>query len=147
MSFDRVDRLVAITFVTLTVATAGMLFDWWQVVYYAIPILATVFMLMGSLNRRDRWPRAGVIQVAAFGGVLLLLFAVSHATLDGNGTLGGLPTATAIFFYLIWPVTAVVAPLIYVAIYRTWLRHDLEQTKAECSSYSSLQIPVGGENG
>ncbi|MFD0774673.1 sodium:solute symporter [Streptomonospora algeriensis] len=127
MGAGRVDSLVAATFATIAAATAGMLFDRWFLVYYAVPVLATVFMLMGSLNRRDLWSRAMVARVAVFGAALAVLFAASHAALGGEGTLGGLPTSTAIFFYVIWPVTAVVAPLLYTTLYRTWLRHDLEE--------------------
>ncbi|MDT0300901.1 sodium:solute symporter family protein [Streptomonospora wellingtoniae] len=131
---DRVDSLVAATFATIAAATAGMLFDLWFLVYYAVPVLAAVFMLMGSLNRRDLWSRPMVGQVAAFGAALVVLFAVAHVTLDGTGTLGGLPTSTAIFLYVVWPVTAVVAPLLYTTLYRTWLRHDLEESPGRDSA-------------
>jgi sodium/proline symporter len=138
-SLDRVDTLVALCFVTIAAATAGMFFDWWQSVYYAVPALATVLMLIGSLNRHDRWSRTGVLQVVGFGAVTVLLFAVAHATLGGGSSLGGLPTTTAVFFYVIWPLTAVAAPLIFVSVYQTWLRHDLAEITADQASHP---VPV-----
>lgn len=123
----RADALVAAIVVTIAAATAGMLFDWWFLVYYAIPALTTVLMLMGSLNRSDLWSKAMVGQVTAFGTTLVVLLAIAHVALGGGGTLGGLPTSMAILLYVVWPVTAVVGPLLYTTLYSTWLRHDLQE--------------------
>jgi sodium/proline symporter len=134
LGLGRVDALVAVSFVAIAIASAGMMFDWWLAVYYAIPVLTAVFMLMGSLNMRDGWSRSMVAQVSAFGLALVALFAVSHATLNGEGTLGGLPTSTAVMVYVIWPLTAVVAPLLYTPLYQTWLRHDLGESPSRTSA-------------
>lgn len=44
--------------------------------------------------------------------------------------LGGLPTATAIFVYMIWPLIAVGAPLVYAAVHQSWLMKDLTDDTA-----------------
>ena len=123
----RVDALVAACFVIVAAATVGMVLDWWQPVYYAVPLLATALMLLGALNRVDAWRGSVVAQVVAFGGITTVLFALAHATADGSGSFGGLPVTTGIFFYLLWPVTVLVPSLIYVGLYRSWLRHDLTE--------------------
>ncbi|GAB4084493.1 hypothetical protein GCM10028784_11230 [Myceligenerans cantabricum] len=127
MSIDRTDKLVAVVLVAVAAATAGMLWDQWQVVYYSIPVMVTVFMLLGSLNRHDRWHVASVAAVLAFGGILAVLFVVAQVTLRGSGTLGGLPTSSAVVLYAIWPLTTVGAPLLYALVYQVWLRHDVEE--------------------
>ncbi|OLT04034.1 hypothetical protein BJF90_24305 [Pseudonocardia sp. CNS-004] len=76
---DRIDRMVAVCFVTMLVAVAGMFFDVWRLVYYAIPVLTGLFMLMGALDKRDEWRTSVVAPVAAFGGALLVLFAIADA--------------------------------------------------------------------
>ncbi|WP_432479494.1 hypothetical protein [Nocardioides sp. GXQ0305] len=124
---DRMDKLVAVVAGASAVAVVGMFFDRWTLVYYAVPVLTTVLLLMGALDRRDQWSRQGLVGVSAFGALLVVLFVASHLTLDREGSFGGLPTATAIFVYLIWPVTSVVAPLLYAVVYQTWLRRDLEE--------------------
>lgn len=134
MTLDRVDKLVGVCCVATGLAVLGMLADWWPLVYYPVPVLATVFLLMGSLNRRGEWSRPALLQVSAFGAVLLGLFVVSHLALDSGTSLGGLPTATAVFVYLIWPFTTVVAPLLYVFVFHTWLRHDLADAPATRST-------------
>lgn len=134
MSIDRTDALVAAIFVATTAAAVGMFFDVWHLVYYAIPSLATLFMLMGSLNRHDEWKPGATARIMAFGVVLTALFVVSNATLHGSGVLGGLPTSTAVFVYGIWPVTSVVGPLLFAWVYQTWLRHDVDDARARTAT-------------
>ncbi|WP_375000457.1 sodium:solute symporter [Aeromicrobium sp. CTD01-1L150] len=136
-SNGRIDRLVMACLVILTVATAGMVLDWWQPVYYAIPVSVTLFMFLGALNTANQWSSSGVAQICTFGCVMLLGFVAAHATLDSSGTLGGLPTATAIFFYLVWPFTAVAAPLVFTSVYHSWLSRDLIEVDAAAQRRSS----------
>lgn len=131
MSVDRVDRLVLSCFVVTTAAIVGMVFDYWQLVYYSIPILTVLFMLMGALNRKQRWPGAPVIGVIAFGASFLALFVIADVALYADSRIGGLPAATAVFLYVIWPVTTVAAPLLFAWVYHNWLRHDVEDAEPE----------------
>ncbi|QBR93108.1 sodium:solute symporter family protein [Nocardioides euryhalodurans] len=135
----RVDTLVAVAFLTIGAATAGMVWDWWQPVYYAVPVLTTSMMLLGALNRAGRWSRSSVTQIALFGAATLVLFAAAHATAEGTGTIGGLPTTTALFFYVLWPLTTVVPSLIFVSVYRGWLRHDLVDLPTAGPAQASLE--------
>ncbi|WP_199433671.1 hypothetical protein [Qaidamihabitans albus] len=129
MGVDRVDRLVLFCFTTTTVAIVGMAFDYWQLVYYSIPVLTALFMLMAALNRREEWSRPVVVGVAVFGGVMLTLFVAGNVALHTDGRIGGLPVATAVFLYAIWPVTTVAAPLLFAWAYHKWLRHDVEDAE------------------
>jgi sodium/proline symporter len=122
---DRIDRMVAVCFVAMLVALVGMLFDVWRLVYYAIPVLTVLFMLMGALDKRDEWRASVVAPVAAFGGVLLVLFAIADAVLYTDVMFGGLPAATGTFLYVIWPVATVGGSLLFAWVYQAWLRHDL----------------------
>ncbi|MBB3663006.1 MULTISPECIES: hypothetical protein [Prauserella salsuginis group] len=134
MSIDRTDALVAAIFVVVTGVTVGVVFDVWHLVYYAIPSLVTVFMLMGSLNRRDEWKPGATARIVSFGAVLTMLFVVSNATLHSSGVIGGLPASTAVFVYVIWPLTSVVGPLLFAWVYHTWLRHDVDDAEAHSAT-------------
>ncbi|MBA8824234.1 hypothetical protein FHX42_001563 [Saccharopolyspora lacisalsi] len=131
MSIDRTDKLVGACFAATTAATVGMFSNYWPVVYYSIPVLVTLFMLMGSLDKRDEWNPPATAGIVSFGLVLVLLFGVANAALHDGGIIGGLPTSTAVFVYAIWPVATVVGPLVFAWVYHTWLRHDLEDTDAQ----------------
>ncbi|PXY27793.1 hypothetical protein [Prauserella muralis] len=134
MRVDRVDRLVLLCFVATAVAVVGMVFDYWQLVYYAIPVLTALFLFMAALDRRDAWSTPVLAGVAAFGGVLLALFVAGNVLLHTDGWIGGLPAATAVFLYAVWPVTTVAAPLLYAWVYHTWLRHDVEDAEPESAA-------------
>ncbi|WP_460745878.1 hypothetical protein [Nocardiopsis oceani] len=131
MKLDRTDTLVAVCFAITATATVGMFFDVWHLVYYAIPALITLLMLIGSLNMRHEWSATVVVSLLSFGAVLTLLFAAAHATLHGSGYWGGLPTSSALVFYAIWPFTTVVGPLLFTLVYQKWIRHDFEESQPE----------------
>ncbi len=125
MRFDRMDALVLIVTVASLGTLLGSLFDFWATVYYSLPLLTAAFMLMGALNLSDAWHPANLALIAGFCVVMAGLFIAAHATLDSTSLLGGLPIATAIFFYMIWPFTAIGGPLIYAAVHKSWLIKDL----------------------
>lgn len=126
MNHDRVDALVGVFFAVTLVAALGMLFDIWQAVYYAVPALVAVFMLIGSLNARNEWSTQHLRPVLGFAAVLFLLFVAAGLTLESSASWGGLPISSAIFLYLVWPVTVVVAPLIYAYVYTGWLGREVD---------------------
>lgn len=134
MNLDRTDKLVAVCFAIIAAATVGMFFDIWPLVYYAIPALVTLLILMGSLNLRHEWSKTVVVSVLSFGAVLTLLFAASHATLYSSGFLGGLPTSSALIFYGIWPFATLAGPLLFVMVYQKWIRHDFEESEPESAA-------------
>ncbi|SMX90822.1 Sodium:solute symporter family protein [Brevibacterium sp. 239c] len=124
--FDRTDVLVLIVTLACLATAVGSLFDTWQALYYAIPVIAFVMMLFGALNSTDKWSRANVVLISAFSAVLIGLFILAHAFFGSSAMLGGLPTTTAVFVYVIWPWTAVGAPLVYAAVHKSWLMRDME---------------------
>lgn len=130
MKLDRIDALVAVFTVATFVAAVGMIFDVWQGVYYSIPVFSFLFMLIGSLNARDEWSPQALVPVVAFGVVLAGLFVVAGVLIESDTTWGGLPAATAVFTYLVWPVSVVGAPLAYAAVYQGWLSRDAGMEKA-----------------
>lgn len=129
MRMDRADALVAFCFALTAVATIGISFDLWQLVYYPIPLLVTLFMMMGALDEKDTWSRAAITWILVFGLVLTLLFAAADAMLRGEVLIGGLPASTAIFLYALWPFSTVAGPLLYALVYRIWIRHGLDTTE------------------
>lgn len=126
MKLDRVDRLVLVCFVIMVASIVGMVFDFWRLVYYAIPAMTALFMLLGGLNKREGWSRAVVGPAAVFGGLMLVLFVIADALLGSDAFFGGLPAATGVFLYVIWPVTTVAGGLLFAWVYHKWLRHDLD---------------------
>lgn len=125
MKLDRTDIVVAAVSVATLVAAIGMLFDVWQAVYYAIPVLALLFMLLGSLNARDEWSPRALVPVLAFWLPLTALFVAAAVLIENSGELWGLPVSTGIFVYLIWPLSTVGAPLTYAVVYSRWLARDM----------------------
>jgi len=127
MKLDRTDALVAVLTVATLFATVGMLFDIWQAVYYAVPACALLFMLLGSLNARNEWSPRALVPVLVFWVVLAALLVVAAVSLGSGRHLGGLPLSTGVFLYLVWPVSAIGAPLAYALVYSRWLARDLEE--------------------
>lgn len=125
MKLDRTDALVGGVSAASLLAATGMLFDIWQAVYYAIPVLVLLFMLLGSLNARAAWSRGALVPVFAFWVVLTGLFVTGAALMGSSARLGGLPASTGVFLYVIWPVSTIGAPLVYARVYSRWLAVDL----------------------
>lgn len=126
MSHQRVDALVGSFFVVTLIATVGMLFDVWQAVYYAVPALVALFMLIGSLNARNEWSPRHLRPVLGFSVVVLALFVAAGVSLESSATWGGLPVSTAIFVYALWPATVLGAPLVYAYVYTGWLSREVD---------------------
>lgn len=124
---DRTDVLVFVVTLAALSTAIGSMFDIWQAVYYMIPVLALVFMLMGALNSRDKWKTPNVVLISGFSAVTLGLFIVGEFFINSSAMMGGLPATTAVFVYLIWPWTAIGGPLVYAAVHRSWLMRDLDR--------------------
>ncbi len=127
MKLDRIDVLVAAITAATLLATIGMLADVWQIVYYALPVFVLLFMLMGSLNSRDRWSARSLTPVIAFSTVLTALFITAGVLLESTMRFGGMPIASGLFLYVIWPLTVFGAPLTYALVYSRWLAPDLSE--------------------
>ncbi len=127
MKLDKIDALVAAVTAATLIAAVGMLFDIWQAVYYSIPVFVLLFMLLGSLNARDAWSTRTLVPVVAFGLVVTALFVAAGVLIDSTETLGGLPVSTAIFLYVLWPLSVVGGPLVYALVYRSWLAKDVRR--------------------
>ncbi|GAA1051894.1 hypothetical protein [Dietzia natronolimnaea] len=134
MKLDRTDVLVLVIGIASLGTALGSLFDIWHAVYYAVPLLTVAFMLMGSLSLDGAWHPANLTMIVAFCAVLAGLFVAAQFALGSGGMLGGLPVSTAIFVYMIWPLTAVGAPLVYAAVHKSWLMHDLTQDSPTLAS-------------
>lgn len=134
MKLDKTDVLVLVIGIASLGTALGSLFDVWPAVYYAVPILTVAFMLMGALNLSGAWHRANVTLISVFCALLFVLFVAAQMTLESTSLLGGLPIATAIFVYMIWPLTAIGAPLIYAAVHKSWLMKDLTDDTATLSA-------------
>jgi sodium/proline symporter len=126
----RSDVLVLLVSLAALATAVGSIFDIWQAVYYTVPVLTVVLMLMGALNSSDEWHAPNVVLIGVFSGVLIGLFVVAEIAIDSSAMMGGLPVATGIFVYIIWPWTAVGGPLVYAAIHRSWLLRDIETQDA-----------------
>lgn len=131
MNHDRVDKLVGVFFAVTLVAALGMAFDVWQFVYYAVPLLVAIFMLIGSLNSRNEWSPQHLRPVLGFSAIVLGLFLAAGLGLNSTASWGGLPISTALFLYLIWPLTVVGAPLLYAYVYTGWLGREVDATTDE----------------
>lgn len=125
MKIDRTDVLVLLIGIASLGTALGSIFNIWATVYYAVPLLTVAFMLMGALSLSGAWHRPNLTLIGVFCAALFVLFIAAQVTLESTSLLGGLPIATAIFVYMIWPLTAVGAPLVYAAVHKSWLTKDL----------------------
>lgn len=130
MKLDKTDFLVLVIGIASLGTALGSLFNIWHAVYYAVPLLTVTFMLMGALSLSGAWHRANVTLISVFCAALAALFVAAQVTLNSGGMLGGLPTSTAIFVYMMWPLTAIGAPLVYAAVHKSWLMQDLTDDTA-----------------
>ena len=130
-SLDRTDVLVFIVTLSALATAVGSIFDIWQAVYYTIPVLTVVFMLLGALSSADRWHAPNVALIGAFSAVLIGLFIAAEAVIGSGTMMGGLPLTTAIFVYFVWPWTAIGGPLVYAAVHSSWLLRDLNAEVSE----------------
>lgn len=126
----RSDVLVFLVTLAALSTAVGSIFDVWQAVYYTVPVLTVVFMLMGAMNSTDEWHSPNVILIGVFSAVLIGLFVIAEVLIDSSVMMGGLPVTTGIFVYIIWPWTAVGGPLVYAAVHRSWLLRDIEAQDA-----------------
>lgn len=124
MSWERTDALVAGCTVLCLAMVVGMVSGIWQLPFFATPLLATLLIALGSLNRHSRWGPTGPL-VLGYGIVLFAIFSWVGLTVSDTGTFGGLRTSMGVALYVLWPFVTLTSGLLYAAAYSIWLKHDL----------------------
>lgn len=126
MNRDKVDALMPIVAVLLAAMLVGMVLDVWQLAWFPIPLLATVFIAFGCMNREDRWGPTKP-WLLGFGVVALALFVWAGAgMMSQSPTFGGLSLAMGVTLYVIWPAT-IAATFLYAYLYSRWLSRDVRE--------------------
>lgn len=113
----RVDALVLGLSGLLLLALAGMLFGVPELLTLTLPLMMTVLMLMGALDRSNRWNRRVLGLVLAFNAVSFALWLVVTLTVSSQAVaFGGLSVAAGVFVYLAWPYYTVVSGPLYAFV-------------------------------
>ena len=117
------DQLVIAVSAIAALMLAGMLFDLWWLIFYPIPALILVFMLLGGTNRSGsfRGVRSGI---TAYCAVLLALFVPMGALQGADLQMFGLQFSMGLMLYVVWPFTVLTSGLLYAWVYSSWLRRD-----------------------
>lgn len=126
MNPDKVDTMIPIIAVLLAAMLVGITFNVWQLAWFALPVLATVLVALGCLNREDEWGPTKPWIIGS-GVVFLALFVwAGTAMTSQEPTFGGLSAAMGVALYVIWPVT-LIAAFLYAHLYRKWLSADVRE--------------------
>lgn len=116
----RMNQAIAVIAICMLSMLVGMLFDVPGLIFYPVPALFLIFLLMGGVNLEGRLGKVlpGLIAYAViFGGLFIAM-----GILQNDTTLVfGLPVSTAILVYLIWPFTTLTSGALYAWVYQTWL--------------------------
>ncbi len=142
MNASKVDRLMPVIAVLLTMMLVGMVFDVWQLAWFAIPILSTVLLALGCLDRRERWGPTKP-WIIGFGVLSIALFAWAATGMSSQEpSFGGLSPALGVILYIIWPGT-IASGFLYAYLYRRWLVIDIRK---ETSLEEPIEIPQGDDD-
>lgn len=136
------DRKMNLTIAIITgcmlLMLVGMLFDVPGLIFYPVPALFLIFLLMGGINLEGRLSKVlpGLISYAViFGG----LFIAMGLLQDDTTLVLGLPISTAILVYLIWPFTTLTSGALYAWVYQTWLsKSELDGPRSADEQHQSL---------
>ncbi|WP_084500167.1 sodium:solute symporter family protein [Brevibacterium album] len=116
-----VGRLVGALSLICAVMLVGMLADLPALIIYPTPVLVGVIMLLGCAGDPGVL-RAVRVPLLAYTGVLFVLMTAMAATRHSEAVFGGMPVATGILLYVIWPFTTVTAGLLYAWVHSLTLR-------------------------
>ncbi|GAA2094959.1 sodium:solute symporter family protein [Brevibacterium salitolerans] len=100
---------------------AGMLFDLPDLIIYPTPLMVGLVMMLGCLGSGASLSAVRV-PLLGYTAVLLILMTAMAATRDSSVLFGGLPLATGILVYVLWPFSTLSAGLLYAWIYSSVLR-------------------------
>lgn len=104
----------------------GMVFDVWWLIFYPIPVLIMIFMLLGSTNRAGSF-RGVMPGILAYCAVLLLLFVPMGFLQNADLRLFGLQISMGLMLYVVWPFTVLTSGALYAWVYTTWLARDHQE--------------------
>lgn len=116
----RMNQAIAVIAVCMGLMLIGMLFDVPGLIFYPVPVLLLIFLLMGGINLEGQIKKVlpGLVAYAViFGG----LFTTMGLLQDDTSLVLGLPISSAILVYLIWPFTTLTSGALYAWVYQTWL--------------------------
>lgn len=126
VSDRRMNLTIAAIAICLVLMLVGMLFDVPGLIFYPVPALFLIFLLMGGINLEGQLRKVvpGLIRYAViFGGLFIAMVAFR----DDATLILGLPISSAILMYLIWPFTTLTSGVLYAWVYQTWLaKSDLD---------------------
>lgn len=127
MNLDKVDAIVIASAALLLAMLLGMVVDIWYLVFFAIPLLVTVFIGLGSLNREGNWGPT-VPWLIGFGVLATALFVwAGIGMFDQTPEFGGFTSAMGVILYVMWPFFTVASGLLYAYVYKEWLRRDVRR--------------------
>lgn len=94
----------------------GMVADLPDLIIYPVPVLVGAIMLLGCADRTGAHRRA-IVPIVAYTTILLVLMVAMAATRSADSQLWGLPIATGLLVYVIWPFTVFTAGALYAWIF------------------------------
>lgn len=120
-----VDLVVGCVTVLAAIMLCGMLFNVPPLILYPVPVVVGLIMFLGSHTRHGA-STAVTTGIGIYTAALLVMFIVMGTTRHSLETFGGLPIATGVLVYIVWPATAISSGLFYAWIYSHWIAGDEE---------------------
>lgn len=129
VSDRRMNQIIGAIALCMVLMLIGMLFDIPALIFYPVPVLFLIFLLLGGINLEGQL-RKVVPGLIVYAGVFGGLFIAMVALRDDATLVLGLPVSTAILVYLIWPFTTLTSGVLYAWVYQTWLaKSNLDATE------------------
>lgn len=128
VSDRRMDLTIGAIAACMLLMLIGMLFDVPGLIFYPVPVLFTIFLLLGGINLEGQL-RKVVPGLVAYAVIFGSLFVLMVALRDDPTLILGLPISSAILVYIIWPFTTLTSGALYAWVYQTWLsKSKLDRT-------------------
>lgn len=132
LSDRRMNVAIGVIGACMLLMGVGMVFDVPGLIFYPVPILFAVFLLMGGVNLEGKLEKVvpGLVAYAVIFGALFIWMVVAR---ENTALVWGLPISSAILVYIIWPFTTLTSGALYAWVYQTWLSKS-NLNRAEQSS-------------
>jgi|SRR5699024_102749 len=112
----QVDKIVISISIVFLISLIGMIINVWELVYYPIPIITILLMILSYV---DRLKESIVVRtLTIFSLVTLVAFILAgFGITDTNQSFWGLSLGAGILVYIIWPLSAM-SGIVYAIMHK-----------------------------
>ena len=129
LSDRRMNIAIGVIAACMLLMGIGMVFDVPGLIFYPVPIVFALFLLLGGINLEGKLEKVvpGLVAYSVIFGALFIWMVVAR---ESTTIVWGLPISSAILVYIIWPFTVLTSGALYAWVYQTWLsKSNLNRTE------------------